>query len=309
MKKLASLFFLLSASTSLFAQVQGNYLYNQKSAYRENVGRLNSSFDVDRRQAVQGGFYVSPNDKAFDSVTVFSANVLTNVQADEYVAIFSLIQNGATLAACGNLMQERIDRFFNAVKSLGIEEKDFYVDFISQVPTFEIEIQKKLFSQKSVEIPTGFEMRKNIHVRFKKSAYLDKIMIAAAESEVYDLVRMDYVVADAEKIYESLRNECIEIIKKKQEAYKRLGVTYASHYQTVSENVTSVYPDERYRIYNTFGMTSYPGGKVKEVTRNTTSFYDKPDYKGYDKVINPSITEPAVQFIYSLSMKYSLKKQ
>lgn len=311
MKKITLPFILLLAPVSLFAQVQGNYLYNQKSAYRENAGRLNSTLDKDRfANSVSGYLYGSPQvDKSFDSVTVFSAKVLTNVQADEYVAIFSLIQNGTTLASCGNLMQERIDRFFNALKPLGVEEKDFYVDFISQVPTFEMEIQKKLFSQKSVEVPTGFELRKNIHVRFKKSGYLDKIMVSAAESEIYDLVRMDYVVAESEKIYEMLRNECIEILKKKQEAYKRLGVNYTAHYQTVAENITAIYPDECYRIYNTFGMTSYPGGKIKEVARNTTSFYDKPDYKGYDKVINPSITEPAVQFIYSLSMKYSLKKQ
>ena len=94
-------FLLLFAPVSLFAQVQGNYLYNQKSAYRENAGRLNSGLDKDRFGNSVQGFLYSPlqADRSFDSVTVFSAKVLTNVQADEYVAIFSLIQNGSTLAS------------------------------------------------------------------------------------------------------------------------------------------------------------------------------------------------------------------
>ena len=41
------------------------------------------------------------------------------------------------------------------------------------------------------------ELKKNIHVRYTKSTMLDKIVTAAAQNEIYDLVKVDYSIKDS----------------------------------------------------------------------------------------------------------------
>ncbi len=52
------------------------------------------------------------------------------------------------------------------VKAQGVKEKDVFTDMLSFVPVYEIETTRKLFSKTYQEVPAGFEIQKNIHIRF-----------------------------------------------------------------------------------------------------------------------------------------------
>ena len=41
--------------------------------------------------------------------------------------------------------------------------------------------------------------------------------------------------------------------------------------------------------------------------KSKTFYYDKMNYSGFDKVINPSYTRIPIQFVLDVQMKYSLK--
>ncbi len=82
----------------------------------------------------------------------------------------------------------------------GHPDGDIYVDMVNFFPKYEYDVSKKLFSKKTyTEIPKGFELQKNIHIRYTAPALLDRIVTAAARQEIYDIVKVDYFVKDPQK--------------------------------------------------------------------------------------------------------------
>jgi hypothetical protein len=75
-----------------------------------------------------------------------------------------------------------------------VKEKDVFTDMLSFVPVYEIETTRKLFSKTYQEVPAGFEIQKNIHIKFTDARILDQLVTAAAKEEIYDLVKVDFFV-------------------------------------------------------------------------------------------------------------------
>lgn len=248
-----------------------------------------------------------------DSTVVIETHLLMNVKADSYVAILSLTQLGDKLAEANQVLDNRIQNFTQELQRNGFSDKDIFVDFISQVPTYEFETEKKIFSKTANEVPSGFELKKNIHIAYQKNSDLDKIVLIAANYEVYDLVKVDYHIKNLEAIGDTLRNKAVNIIKKKVKQLEALNINFKPEglkYQTLAEDITASYPEERYASYTAFSSAN-PKKNVKysnEVKKNTTYYYNKIGYNNYDLVINPVVLEPVIQYSYSLKVKYSLKK-
>jgi len=71
-----------------------------------------------------------------DGSTFVEANVLMNVKADEYVAVFGVMQDGPTVAECNQKMDATLKQFTGELKSLGIGDSDLFVDFITATIMF-----------------------------------------------------------------------------------------------------------------------------------------------------------------------------
>jgi hypothetical protein len=111
-----------------------------------------------------------------------------------------------------------------------------------------------------------------------------------------------------------LRNTCVTIINRKAKEFKRMGVKFDSNiYQTVSENVSSSYPIDRYSTFMEFaanqGDPTKPGSRITARGDVPALYYNKMSYNGFDMVLNPAVVEPVVQFICNVKVKYVLKKQ
>jgi uncharacterized protein YggE len=285
---------LLLAAQTLAAQVMGNAAYNQSVQAREP----GSTFFIN------------------DSTMMLQVDALMNVKADSYVAILGLSQIGTTLDSVNLMLNDRINGFVNDLGRLGIDRKDIYVDMISQVPTYDYEVKTRMFSRTYTEVPTGFDLKKNVHISFTRADQLDEILLEAARHEIYDLVKVDYVVDDTEKIYDSLREAAVRIVQKKIAAMEKLGVKFAGMYQTVSESTSSVFPIERYTQYAAYSTTTLREVKksllgsttVQEARKPITAYYNHAPHNGYDIVINPNVVEPMVQYSYSLALRWVLKK-
>ncbi len=279
-------------------QVDDSYI-NPYEAPQQQQQRSNSQFNLPYAHV--------PN----DHTVYLDAKILMNVEADKYVAIFNLIQLGETAQQADELMGARISGFTNDLIKLGIPAKNVSIDMLTLLPVFEREMEKKLFSKSYNEVPKGFELQKNIHVLFDKSELMDKIITIGAKHEIYELVLVNYYVEDVEAVQDTLRNEAIRLINKKADAFKGLGMSLSEEYHIVAEKGGAALPGERYADYKAFSSSSVEAIKrktgVKEAKKTTVYYYDPVTATGYDKVINPVISKPVVQYAYNIRVKYLIK--
>lgn len=293
--------FLLLAG-SLSAQVMGNY-GTQQQTYS------NVNFNAQYRGVPKAANFVS------DNALEISINALSNQKADAYTAIFNLVQLGRTADETNNLMNTRLDGFLNELKNMGIPASDIYVDMVNFLPKYEYDVSKKLFSKKTfTEIPKGFELQKNVHIRYTNAALLDRIVTAAAKQEIYDIVKVDYFVSHQQKVYTELRAAAFDYLKETKKQYLALGLNLDSAYVISAENAWVAYPINRYESYQAFSTQSLdPGDKnssvISAADKPTPRFYNAVPANDYDLVINPEILEPAVQFSYNLVVRFTLPER
>ena len=250
-----------------------------------------------------------------DTIMMVTVTGLYNVKADNYTSTFALTQYGSTVDSASLFITGRIKRFTDQLKKLGIKTADISIDEISQVPVYEYSVEKKLFSSTYNEIPTGYEIKKNIIIGFSDPNLMDDIMTAAAKSEIYDIVKVDYNVDNISSKYSQLRKDCLKQIKEKVEDFSAMGLKFQPLQQTFTESSGAHYPLERYAKYEAFNNSAVEivnakldkNAKVNTVAKSTTYYYDKVPYNQFDVVINSNMIEPSVQFTYSVSIKYVMK--
>ena len=102
--------------------------------------------------------------------------------ASSYVAIFSVTQYGRTASETDSLLNLRLQAASTALRALGVPPQDTHVDIISLVPTYAVKLEQKKFSRTANEIPTGFELKKNLHVIYTDDALLDRMVTSLARA-------------------------------------------------------------------------------------------------------------------------------
>jgi uncharacterized protein YggE len=237
------------------------------------------------------------------------ASVLMNVKADEYVAVFGITQEGNTLAECGEKMEAVLRQFLDALKPLGIAQKDFFVDFVVQNKIYAYEVNGTTAKEKVA----GFELKKNVAIHFKETTLLDKLLAAAASAQVFDLIKVDYIVKDPTRIQNRLMEEAARIVKQKAARYERLfAIHLQSPAQLYAEKPSIYYPTEMYDAYTAFEAEDLNANDyrqkyvIQNARKSRTFFFNALNGKTFDTVVNPVVTEPIVQFTLYLKMKYAI---
>lgn len=289
-----------------FAQVDGN----AGNVYgRSNQG--NAIYGHGYQQAQPMAYFIS------DTTIQLGVKVMMNVAVKRYVAILAVTQNGATADSCHWLISQRINSMIQQITNAGVLASDINIDFISQVPTFEYEIEKKQFSKRTYnEIPTGFQLKKNLHIGYARSEQLEAILAAAAEQEIYDLVKVEYIIENQEELLDSLRDMGSDILKKKLDMLTKIGAKIEDALPTLTESSSVIYPIERYRSYTAYSaaqLPAYSGRKnpiaveVNPVTKPITNYYEKLTTSSFDAVLNPNVVEPSPQLTYELYVRYTFQ--
>lgn len=303
MKK--SLLFALSLlsfclKNNLSAQVGGNAVYAQNQSGHSTARGVDLSL---------------PQPYSYTFSSLLEANVMVNIKATSYVAIFSLTQHGNTIEEAENAMATRIALFKNQLQQTNIGESQIFVDPVSLVPQYEIELTEKKFSKTLNEVPDGFEMKKNVHITFKDHGQINTIISAAAKAEVYDLVKVDYVIENMEAVLAGLREKALAILMDKKATLEKAGMTL--RFTQMGEKYGSSYPVERYTQYYAYKTgvapqftVQYKKGVPQQqvqynyAEKNKTIYYDKVSDKQFDMIINPVVGEPEVQVYLSLKAQY-----
>jgi len=293
---------LLFVTVQASAQVMGNYGTQQQSY--QNI-QYNAQY-----RALPKAAAILENNQL--EITI---NALSNQKASSYTVIFNLIQTGKTADETNTLFNARLDGFLNELKNLGIPADAIYVDMVNFLPKYEYDVSKKLFSKKTyTEIPKGFELQKNVHIRYATPALLDKIVSAAAHQEIYDIIKVDYFVKEPQNVYADLREVSFQYLNKIKNQYKAIGIQLDSAYLVTAENAWVAYPINRYERYQAFSSERIDTDDknniiVNNVDKPSARFYNAVPANDYDIVINPEILEPAVQFSYNLVVRYTLRER
>jgi uncharacterized protein YggE len=280
MKRAAVLLALaLGSAAALGAQEAGNSVYG--GARRNTSGVVPGNLAaVDAKDAVTAHFV--------------EANVLLNVRADEYVAVFGLQQEAKTVPDGHQAVDTQIDAFRRALSGLGVKDTDLVVDYISQNRVYDFDVAGNTARERL----SGFEVKKNVGVRYKNKAQLTGILAAASTASIFDLVKVDYVVADMPKVRERLLTEATRLIARKQEAYARLLGIKLKPESVFQEKYNVFFPSELYSGYVAYQTGAVEPNRDLRVLeqRKVSTFYFNPLHTGeFDLVIDPAGAEPVVQ--------------
>lgn len=299
---------LLVASTTLFAQHSGNVNQDELSK-KEMSGNFNyqnpNAYHNRDVPTIQTSY-------SNDNEMVITIKGIYNEKASCQKAVFSVLQVGKTAEEVTDLMDERLESVVQQLKTFNAEI-EVITDMISFVPMYDYEVTKKLFNPKTYnEKPSGFELKKNLIIKFKNTNDLNKIMNVCAKQEIYDLAKVDYVNSNLDHIRDVLQ-------LKASEEYKQMLTNYSAimntdlfkKEKTLVEGYTTLYPMESYKAYTAYSQAATnfsPDSQVNNIRKNTTQFYDASLAKSHTFVVNADITEPTIQIFYDLTIRIKLRE-
>ncbi|RYG56679.1 DUF541 domain-containing protein, partial [bacterium] len=156
----------------------------------------------------------------------------------------------------------------------------------------------------------GFVLKKNVSIHFKDKTLVDQLGVVAARSEIYDLIKVDYLVKDREAIKAQLQAQTFAIIKRKADLYQNaLGLKLPPLTQIVLDKPSVYYPIEQYDSYKASEESSVTMSNREYVIQNalktSTVYFNPLSGADFDTVVNPTIIEPVVQFTTYIKVRYS----
>lgn len=287
---------------SLFLSICYALSFSQESG---NANYGNNNYSVHHSSTIQTT-YGNQNEM------VITIKGIYNEKATSKLAVFSVLQVGKTAEEATDLIDERINLVKSQLK-LFKSEIEVVTDMISFVPVYEFEEEKRIFNPKTYnEKPSGFELRKNLIVKYNETNDLNQILKICARNEIYDLAKVDYVSVNHEKIRDEIQAKAMEEFKVLLMNYSEImNVDLTQKEKILQEGYNIVYPMESYRNYQAYSQASLnleKGETVKRIVKNTTQYYNAVLPKPHAFVINADITEPTMQYIYDLTVTIRLKE-
>jgi uncharacterized protein YggE len=283
-----------------FAQVSGN------SSYSQSGGKARAEQNERNKRAMAQGEAPPTGTSMF-----IEASVLMNLKADEYVAVFGVLQECGAVPECNQKMDATTNQFAGELKQLGIGSEDIFVDFAAQNKIYGFQVAGNIAKEKLV----GFELKKNVSVHYKNKSLLDKLVIAASKANIFDLIKVDYIVTDTPSAHARLMEEAARVIKQKAIEYEKLlGIRLLPPAQVYAAKPSVYFPTEMYDSYTAYESEEISDNNdrqkyaVQGARKSRTFFFNAIDADGFDQVINPVVIEPVVQFTLYLKVRYEIEQ-
>jgi uncharacterized protein YggE len=206
-------------------------------------------------------------------------------------------------------MDATLKTFTDEIKALGIAGNDVFVDFIAQHKIYGFDVTGNIAKEKLV----GFDLKKNVSIRYTDAAVLDKLTSAAARSQIFDLVKVDYIIKDLNKVQDKLTEEAARVLKQKTSRYQKLmGIALVPPLQVYAEKFAIHYPAELYDNSTAAESESMSNAVYRQnfttqlARKNRTFYFNGLSADGFDDVITPAYNEPVVQCTLYLKVKYEV---
>lgn len=274
-----------------FAQMKGNHIHH----YQQNRNQTKSEIKISNIQTT-------------DSTLIIDSKILLNKQADHYMVHIGISQFEKTVTDASSKLSNRINRVIKNIRNIGIQKKDTYVDFISKIKVYDHTIE----GNQITEYFDGFRIQKNLIIKFKDLNQIDAILEYCALENIHDVIKIDYVNKDLEKIQDLLLAEAEKIVEKKKNRYIRnSSIDLSKRYKVATEHLKIYNPKSLYKTYDEAHETSlvrnnYQSSYIrKEERKATTYYYDGIDRDyGVDKIIDDISPVVGIQYVFELRMVY-----
>ncbi len=283
---------LIFVNSICFAQEAGNRIYGNQGYYQPR-----------RQPQTNSGSLLNGNRLYGYSI---EASVLLNVKPDAFVVVFGVQQEAAEPTGSNDKVNAKIANFTRSISDLGITIDDIFVDFITQARVYDYSVDGSVARENF----TGFETKKTIAVRYKSRDLLERILSAAAHEQIFDLIKVDYIVSDFNAVQNRLFEEAAAVIKKKEAKYAAAFGVKLDAIGLANEKYNAFYPSESYQKYQAFetGSGYVSGGGTIQQRKSFTFFYEPLSGDIFDKAINKLGVEPLVQFTLYLRMDYDASR-
>ncbi len=181
---------------------------------------------------------------------VYPVNTITVSGKGEVFAIpdtgslsFSVIEEGKTVKEAQDKATARINSALDAVKSMGVEEKDIKTVGYNSNPKYEYQQDKICaggYCPPGRQILVGYEVNQTISVKIRKTADAGAILTKIGTLGVSNISGLSFVTEDMDKVQAEARDKAIIDAKEKAEVLaKSLGVKLV---KIVSFNEGGNYP-------------------------------------------------------------------
>lgn len=276
------------------AQEAGGRVYGDGD--RENRARRQPNLPASVQDSVSG----EPANQTIVHYQFIDAKIVSTVSAKEYIAVFGLSQEAPTVVDANRKIDAQVERFRQSLTALGVNLNDTYVDFITQNRVYDYVVKGGTAREKN----SGFQIKKNFSVRYQDRKLLEKMTTAAAQTDIFDLIKVDYIVGDMTATRTRLADEAAKVLKQKEAAFTKMGVKLEPI--TVSLEQFDIFqPHEAYNSYKAFESGDVDNVYRTVEKRKNSTFYFEPLNEGkFDAVIMPIGASPEVQCTYYVRMKY-----
>lgn len=323
-------------SLPIMSQVSGNATWNENNRFKNNnvysapipddmeIDGVQISYDKNTRkpkemrrdsrsQGVKSYQYHGPIGinpiSSSNEATDIQIHILKNATPTSYTAIFHINQAGEKVSELDSNLNRRLRKFVALGKEIGLKPSDFYTDMIALVPIFRKE--KKLFSSTYVEVPKGFEIQKNIHIRYNHAWQLDRLFSMAAQCEIYDLIKVEYHYDSMQAAQTEMRKKALELLKLRTAHLKATGINIDTCFRTLTESIQQTDPVDQYKPYQPLAISAITddatGAETNARPNRSTLFHNRLSEDRFDAVINPSPLEPSIQITYTAYVHYERK--
>lgn len=294
MKKVSLILLIIGlCQLSVFGQESGNRNYNRNTNER-------------RKPPVNGIVYNSDNN------LIIEGYVLLNAAPDEFIAVFGVAQEAPTAVESNQKVNARIEQFLGTAAALGVNRSNTFVDFITQNRVYNF---VKDSDGTIRETLSGFETKKTIAVRYKDRSVLEKLLTAAAQASIFDLIKVDYIITDMTKIRSRLFEEAVRVVKQKEENYVRSLGMVIKRVALVQETYDAHYPAELYQTYTAFESGAVESNyyntqntRVIRERKSSSSYLEPLDRSAFDAVLNSMGIEPMVQYTVYMRVLYAMAR-
>ena len=297
----------IMSKTNLFTTIALTLaFFNLSNAQQDgNANYGNNTYYVNRVNTMQ-------TTSSTQDEMVFVIKGIYNERATSQIATFSLLQLGKTAEEATSLIDERIGNVMKELSSFN-KEIEIATDMISFVPTYDYAVDKKIFNPKTYnEKPSGFELKKNLIIKFKNNNDFDKIVSICGKNEIYDLAKVDYVTTNFDMVRSQMQKKALDIFKEQMGNYSMIMNTDLTKKEKIlQEGFNVTYPMESYRSYQAYSEADAnfdPKGLVHNIKKNTTNYYNAALVKDHNFIFNADIVEPTIQAFYEITIRIKLKE-
>jgi len=286
------------------AQHGANELYRSDEKYNSTVYQLNNA---EHQRVTQ-----TKNE------AVYRIKILNNVKTDAYIVTFGLNQEAKSVKECNAKINQRIQGFKSAAKNLGIKEDEMYVDFITQNKIYDYVSETQGSQVKVNQVDAGFEIKKNVILRFSNRVSFDDLVEKASDFEIHNIIKVDYVNLNADKIYEQMFEEAHKLLQIRKNQMSKHIEEGSEDEPTIQISFVALSPTSQYKNFQAFETSelSYSNNSRysdkhvirQEERKSKTFYYDGLNPQGYDKIINANTPVVGMQYVMEITMTYRKKQ-